>query len=418
MKLGIYLLTLACSLGHFSAAGAEAVSVDGSHKTAAVTVTASDPGNNQLLYFTSSSLTDDDRHVVFISDRSGNPNLFTRDLVTGLERQLTFNTEGALKSYVYFDGHPYRGFGKGSVSLDQRSGVAYYIQGREIRAVGLDGRQRVLATLPLGQMTAFTHVSADGARLCVPTTDARALDGDKELAGKPAYDIDKRVVSENLSSYLRVYDTRSGELIACEQVPRGWVTHVQFSPTDSSLILYNNEWCEDSGDRRMWLWDGHRHLRLRPEGDGRKKLDWTCHEMWQRDGKAIIYHGTFVSGVSYIGRVRPDGTGRVEIPLPKAWKLYGHFTVGNTGELVTDGYYEQDGDPKRFGGAWISRLQVDWEHGSVRWFPLVRHGSSWTSQDSHPHPIYNHAATAIWFTGDPNGVRAIHTLALNPPGTW
>jgi len=85
----------------------------------------------------------------------------------------------------------------------------------------------------------------------------------------------------------------------------------------SKLILYNHEWCGDPGIRRMWLWDGHRHLRLRPEGDGRSRKDWTCHEMWERDGSAIIYHGGFANGQSYIGRVKPDGSGLVEIGLPK-----------------------------------------------------------------------------------------------------
>jgi hypothetical protein len=369
-------------------------------------------GNNQLLYFTSPSLTADGRHLVFISDRTGNPNLFTRDLVTGAERQLTTNTEGVLKSYVYFNGTPYRGFGKGSVSLDPKSGTVYYIQGREVCSETLDGRQKILAELPTNQMTAFTHVSADGSRLCVPTTDARALDGEKILPLKPGYDIDKRVVEENLSSYLRVFDTVTGKQISCEPVPRAWITHVQFSPVDSNLILYNSEYCSDSGIRRMWLWDGKTHLRLRTEGAGRSRFDWTCHEMWERDGQAIIYHGTFTNGVSYIGRVRPDGTGRVEISLPKNWKRYGHFTVGNPGELVTDGYYEEPGDSK-WGGAWISRLKVDWERGHIEWSPILRHGSSWTSQDSHPHPVFNHAADAIWFTAEENGFRAVHRVNLD-----
>ena len=105
------------------------VSVVPLYETSPVRVTDPNTGNNQLLYFTSSSLTADDRHLVFISDRTGNPNLFTRDLMTGNERQLTTNTEGVLKSYVYFDGHPYRGFGKGSVSLDAGKGIVYYLQG-------------------------------------------------------------------------------------------------------------------------------------------------------------------------------------------------------------------------------------------------------------------------------------------------
>jgi len=182
------------------------------------------------------------------------------------------------------------------VSVDAQRGIIYYIQGRQICAVDTNGTSRVLAELPADQMTAFTHVSADGARLCVPTTDARALDGDTSLKGRPAYDIDARVQKENLSSYIRVFDTASGREILCERVPKAWITHVQFSPRDSSLILYNHEWCSDCGIRRMWLWNGRQHIRLRNEGDGRSSADWTCHEMWERDGSAIIYHGSYAKG--------------------------------------------------------------------------------------------------------------------------
>lgn len=337
--------------------------------------------------------------------------MFTRDLVTGAERQLTTNTEGVLKSYVYFDGTPYRGFGKGSVSLDPQSGTVYYIQGRVIRAVKLSGEGRVLAVLPTNQMTAFTHVSADGKQLCVPTTDARALDGDKQLKGKPPYDIDARVQQEHLVSYLRVYDTATGKEIFCEPVTNAWVTHVQFSPRHSNLILYNHEWCSQSGIRRMWLWDGTNHLRLRTVGDGRNADDWTCHEMWERDGSAIIYHGSYTNGQSYIGRVRPDGGGTVEIPLPKNWKRYGHFTVGHPGKLVTDGCYETAGDPSKWAGAWISLLKLDWDAHRIQWFPLTSTGSSWKSQDAHPHPVFNHGGDEIWFTSDRDGQCAAYKLS-------
>ena len=385
---------------------------DTAHVRSATPVTGPDSGNNQQLYFTSPSLTADDRRLVFISDRDGNPNLYMRDLRSGVESALTHNRDGVLKAYVYFDGHPYRGFGKGSVSLDSGRGIVYYIQGREIRVVALDGGERVLAELPADQMTAFTHVSADGRLLCVPTTDARALDGDAPLKGKPGYDIDARVRKESLSSYIRVYDTHTGAQVRCERVTGAWVTHVQFSPLRSDWILYNHEWCSDSGIRRMWLWDGSRHIRLRGEGGGRSRDDWTCHEMWERDGSSIIYHGTLHGGPSYVGRVRPDGTGRVEIALPANWSRYGHFTVGKPGELVTDGCYEQEGDP-RGNGAWISLLKVDWNAGRIRWCPLVRHGSSWDSQDSHPHPVFNHAADAVWFTSDSSGRRGVFRIDMH-----
>lgn len=82
--------------------------------------------NEQLLYFTSSSLTADDSRIVFLSDRAGHPNIFDREPRTGRERQRTANNEGYLKSYVYFDGAPYRGLGKASASLHAPSGTLFY----------------------------------------------------------------------------------------------------------------------------------------------------------------------------------------------------------------------------------------------------------------------------------------------------
>jgi hypothetical protein len=374
-------------------------------------ITKNPAANEQLLYFTSTSLLSDDRRLVFISDRTGNPNLFLRDLISGEERQLTRNAEGVLKSYVYFDGQPYRGFGKASVSVHAASGKVYFIQGRKICSADPRGRVKVLAEYPDGQMTAFTHVSADGSRLCVPTTDARALDGSNVLPGRPKYDIDARVQAESLSSWLRVYDTATGKEILSERVPKSWITHVQFSPVNREAILYNHEWPGDCGIRRIWLWDGSRHIRVRTEGEGRSRADWTCHEMWERDGKAIIYHGTYENkGPAYVGRVNPDGTGRVEIALAAGLMRYGHFTEGRSGLLVTDGYYEQPGDPKG-NGAWISLVQVDWAGRKLEWKPLCRHGSSWRSQDEHPHPIFDHAVKSVIFTSDKDGKRAAYRVA-------
>jgi len=403
--------------------------IDTTKKRAATRVMPGSQADDQLLYFTSPSLTADDRHLVFIRDCGGHPNLFAHDFASGGERQLTDNTEGFLKSYVYFDGNPYRGLGKASVSLDVHNGLVYYIQGRRICVSSLEGERRVLAEYPAGQMTAYTHLSADGRLLCVPTTDARALDGDTRLERRPEYGIDERIRAEGLSSYIRIYDTATGREVACERVPRAWVTHVQFSPRDSSLLLYNHEWTvADCGIRRLWMWDGHRHTPLRTAEDGRDRTDPVTHEMWERDGKGIIYHGCHVRSASpefsnlqqFVGRVNPDGSDPVEITLPRPWGRYGHYTNGNAGDLVTDGYYEESGDamPEKKtwgwinGGAWISYLKVDWPNRSIHWVPLCRHGSSWSWQDCHPHPIFNHAGDAIYFTSDEGGRRAIYRVEV------
>ena len=399
----------------------------------ATRVTSDIGANDQLLYFTSSSLDQEDRRLVFISDRTGNPNLFVRDLEGGAERQLTGNMNGTLKSYVYFGGNERRGFGKASVSFDSARGMLYYIQDDALCCTALDGTTRVLNRLPPDQVTAFTHVSADGRRLCVPTTDARALEADRlvndspayaanqekkneVISDKPDYDIDARVRDEGLSSWLNVFDTQSGDLIVREQVKYAWITHVQFSPLDSRLILYNHEWPSDCGIRRMWLWDGERHIRLRSEGDGRSKSDWTCHEMWQADGKYIIYHGKYADGRAYVGRVDTHGHDPVEIALPAAYHRYGHFTAGSRHNdwLVSDGYFHPEGVPENsnWGGEWISLVTVDWKRRNIRWVGLCPHESFWDCQDSHPHPIFDHADRFIYFTSNKSGSRSVYRVAV------
>lgn len=382
---------------------------------------------DQLLYFTSSSLAADDRTAVFIREIDGHPNLWACDLATAHARPLTNNTSGYLKSYVYFDGRPHQGFGKASVSLDPASGLVYFIQGDELRCVDLDGgRSQTLANLSGEEVTAFTHVSADGRLICIPTTDGAALDGRFEN-NRPTYDIDARVRSEGMASYLNLFDTRTGERVAREPVERAWITHVQFSPRDSRLILYNHEWPIDCGIRRAWLWDGSIHRMLRSEGDIRSRGDWVCHEMWSRDGQSIIYHGRYAgtdpvtsgmklifgagNGPAFIGRCDADGGNLVEIALPPEYTRYGHFTVGNGEALVSDGYYELSDDPAGKVGAWISILTPDWNRRTIDWKPIARHGSSWKSQDEHPHPIFDHAGRSVFFTSDMTGQRAVYRIA-------
>lgn len=371
----------------------------------------------QLLYFTSTSLSADGRHVVAIGERDGNPNLFRIDLDNGDIGQLTGNEDGILRSYVYFEGQPYRGLGKASVSFDAVRGVLYYLQGREIRAVDLEGRERVLATLPGDQVTAFTHVSADGTRLCVPTTDAAAFTEDAAWSERHK-GIDARVRRLGLKSYLRVYATETGEELACESVPSAWVTHVQFSPNNAEHILYNHEWPADCGIRRVWLWDGKQHRALRSEGNGRSRKDWTCHEMWERDGEAVIYHGLYEDGRAYIGRIPLSGAPIAELALPQGWGRYGHFTVGpSRADLVTDGYYHGGAEDGSRTCPWISHLDVDWDSGRVSWRVLGRSDSSWDSQDSHPHPILDAAGDFVYFTSDKEGKRAIYRLPVGATDT-
>ena len=86
--------------------------------------------------------------------------------------------------------------------------------------------------------------------------------------------------------------------------------------------------------------------------------------------------------------------------------------MDHDGHLVCDGYFKFPGeikavrenstdngpDPHKKDGAYISAQQVDWERGILKWRPLCRHESDWLGQDAHPHPIYNHGGTKVYFS--------------------
>lgn len=402
--------------------------------------------NTQLLYFTCSSLSADDERIYLISDRDGHPNVWMHDMFRGTDRKLTDNQKGILKSYVYFDGTQNEGLGKASVCLDYIRERVYYIQDDKICRTDRDGNIRVLNRVPDGRMTAFTHVSLDGTKLCVPMTDGRILDFYPETEGegldkRPKYNIDQRAQDEGLNSYLCVYDTESGALLYEKTIPRCWITHVQFHPLDSDIIMYNHEWSAfDCGIRRVNIYDRHQDIfyHVRTEGDDtkgnprgyvRSRHDWVCHEMWTDDGRSIIYHGGYDDGPAMVGRCDIDFTHTDadglpvrnfwEIALPDEYNAYGHFLMDHRGNLTCDGYYRMPGekiierenstdngpDPHRKDGAYITKVEPDWDEGILHWVPLCKHDSDWLGQDAHPHPIYAHAGDRIFFNS-----RMAHTV--------
>ena len=384
--------------------------------------------NTQLLYFTGSSLSRDDKLLFMISDKGGSPNIVVRDLEKGTEKTLTQNSNGTMKSYVYFDCRPGIGLSKASVCLDAERRIAYFIQDNSICRVGENGVVAKLADVPADRVTAFTHVSSDGRLLCVPMTDARALDYDPETEGsgldrRPIYNIDGRVQQEKLSSYLCVYDTASGALVYEKKVPLCWITHVQFNPVDPEIIMYNHEWpVSDCGIRRIWIYD-HRQDAIRqvrtegsdtlgnPHGFARKRGDWVCHEMWSDDGRIVIYHGGYENGPAMVGRYELESGRYWEIALPDDYNAYGHFTMDHDMNLVCDGYFkfpedvkvvrenstDNGPDPHKKDGEYISKVVPDWDKGILTWIPLCKHSSDWLGQDAHPHPIYSHDGRRIFF---------------------
>jgi hypothetical protein len=120
-----------------------------------------------------------------------------------------------------------------------------------------------------------------------------------------------------------------------------------------------------------------------------------------------------------------------ELPFPAGFASYGHVSAHDDHTLVTDGIAEptdafdadapsrtaSEGHSDRLdgadapaedeGGRWITLIDIDWSDRRLAWRPIVEHGSSWSSQDAHPHPVFDHAGRSVIFTTDVDGRRTV-----------
>jgi hypothetical protein len=369
--------------------------------------------DDMVLYFTSNSILGDDKRMIFIRTIDGCNNIWLLDLESGKEKQITYFTEKCPNELFFHQFHQndFKALYIASVVLHSRTGIIYFLKDRKLWRFDLNGNGRVLAYLPDKTDIGQCHVNEQGTKFVMCTADDRIFDGTS--------DFDKIAQARNLSSHILVYDTDAGALLMDEVVHSAYVDHVQFSPLDDNIILYNHEWASfDQGIRRIWIFDGRRHITLRTEGEGRSRDDGVSHEMWERGTGNLIYHGGYTNGVKFIGRISfkdphdPTAYAITEIPLPPKCKKYGHFTVSNNNLLVSDGHYALAGEKESWGGEWLTLFKPDWERKTVELEPLCRHLSSWSCQEVHPHPVFNHAANAVFFTSDFEGKRAVYKVDI------
>ncbi|MDF2927702.1 MAG: hypothetical protein K0R57_6616 [Paenibacillaceae bacterium] len=374
------------------------------------------PGNHHHLYFTSNSFTTDNRDVLFISDQSGgHPNVFKLSLEDGTAVQLTDNRDGYMRSYVYYDGGINRGLAKASPSYDPHHHRLLYIQDNRVHLLNLHTLEdEMIYRLADHVCTGFTHISADGRYACIPVIDSSAFEAG---SGNPFTRIRLKVSREQIESQLLVIDTHTGEAeVRFSQA--GWITHVQFHPADSNLILYNHE--GGMVEQRMWLYD-HRtgqSVKVRDQSSAGSTL-WICHELWAGREEAVLYHGTLGTPndpsmkdlhgareeiVSFIGRIDPASGREWELAFPASMQAYGHFMMSPAGDrFATDGIID---------GRSIHLIEPDWEKGQLFWTKACSHNSSFATQDVHPHPVFSHDSRRLLFTSDAHNERAKGHLYL------
>lgn len=385
--------------------------------------------NDQHLYFTSPSITDDDQYLIIISEREGSPDLYCIDRKTFEISKIT-NSKGLLKSYTYPQGGN-QGLSKASPFLDSKNKKIYWIEDDSIWGKDLNSNEvaHQITSLPAGWLTGYTNVSSDGKKFCVPCTDPRAFRDEDTTQHDQLKSVPIRMVNEGYKTKVIVVDIESGTYDAEIEVPF-WVTHVQFNPKDSKNILCNSEGSLASRGKRNYpywgrIWevniDGS-YRRLLGQNDG----EYVNHENWFYSGSEIIFHGKynqniikksgyfsmivfnkFVSKIfsrqrldsmfdHYVSAIDENGNRLFTIDTKHP---VSHAVVATKGKnFVTDsrdgniyGYKEYDDFDKRL---------------------ICYHGSSLEFQDAHPHPRVSKNGKSIIFTSDRDGSCNVYEVKL------
>ncbi|MFS0725777.1 oligogalacturonate lyase family protein [Paenibacillus sp. 1P07SE] len=332
-------------------------------------------------YFTESGWYDEERRVLFFSDRGNSTNLFSLHLESGEMTQLTdYPDNSNLEACI----HP-----------DERI-VYVRVNGQIVELDMATLEERVVYSCPEGFGIGNMSCTADGRYVmtCIQEDLSHRLDldlghgyvGHRELMeAKPI----SRVVS---------IDVDTDEVKVCYEA-HCFITHINASPTVPWLITFCHEGPWHLVDHRIWGLD----LREGKAWKIRERLEpaeKTGHEFFFPDGERIGYHGFRLDGTNYFGSIRYDNTEMEEHDFPfDTW----HAHADGKDQAVVDG----KGTVKTL-VMW--RRDESGDFGPPRVLCELR--CSFHSQKVHAHPRFNRTGERILFTSDKNGYANLYMVEL------
>lgn len=344
-----------------------------------------DGSDNAHLYFTSTSFVGEgaDR-VIVSSNRLGERAYFLLEIP---ERKMVQVTEASDTPFS-------------QACLDP-AGRLFAFRGCSLMRVDLDSLEaEEIYRVPDGSRPLLPTCTADGEQVAFAYCETQQTSTE---SGRIYSTMGERYYQHPACVVMRVH-AESGEAIAVWG-ERNWISHVCIHPTNPDLILF----CHEGGShvrQRMWtvdLSDGpgreahplfHQHL-----GES------CCHEYFTRQGEVGFQCNVEHDGQSegYNCFIRADGTWLRQFLLPGPRP--GHIQSNSDNSLVVGdrGHLSRD---DREGGAYMSLIRHVEGRGEVT--RLCRHDTSWTTQISHPHPIFSPDDRWALYTSDAGGACNVY----------
>ena len=305
---------------------------------------------------------DTGHRVVRLTTEPGSASLyFNQNGYTGDGKEMVYTTPKGI-SVLNLATHQTRPVVEGKVRVvvtGHKSQRVYYLENGAVWYADVDtGEKRQIAKLP--ERGSISTVNADETLLAGTYIEGNAIvpaapsqqSQEPQILDQPASK--ERMMEARLAAHLPMalftVEVKSGEVKVIHR-STDWLNHLEFSPTDPTLLMFCHEGPWHKVDR-IWL--------MRADGSHIEKvhtrtmaMEIAGHEFWSADGKTLWYDLQTPRGeVFWLAAFRVDTGERTWYALTRdEWSI--HFNVSRDGSL----FCGDGGDPgqvaKAEHGQWI-----------------------------------------------------------------
>jgi oligogalacturonide lyase len=274
--------------------------------------------------------------MVFRGETPRGRQLFAVDLATDSVRQLTDRAGGV----------------NGELVAPEK-GQAFYQSRDSIFSVDVrTGVNRLVIVLPAGMHGSISTVNADATMIAGVTAGPEAAEILRQYPAKA--DFFERIFAAHIPHSLWTLDVRTGALATIHQ-ENTWLGHVQFSPTDPTLLMFCHEGPWQLVDR-IWTIDV-RSRAVKKIHTRTVENEIAGHEFFSPDGRTIWYDLQIPRSVTFKLRgvdVASDAARTFGVRRDD-WGI--HFNVSPDQSLYASDGGDSSQVARTHGGMWINLLR-------------------------------------------------------------
>lgn len=344
-------------------------------------------GDTYHPYFTKTLIDAENEYMLVASNRTGAWQLYTLRFQDGQMVQLTDSDN----IYVF------------SSVLDMHKHKVYYFAGRTLKSVRLDNlEEEELMRIPYGFRPSDLSITNDGGVLAFSYIEEIEASTQTSVIYS---EMRERHFQRPMSVVIRFDIEKKSAFVVWGE--REWISHVNISPVDSNLILFCHEGPWHLVHR---LWTARIDLdHVAPLIDQRRGLEKIGHEFFTASGRIAAQYSCrdhLSENFNRHGDIFVNADGSDERRYYYPYTRPGHVQMNYEETLGVGDRAHISLDMKEHNRNYISLLKYEDKHIEVGL--LCKHGSSWTSQVSHPHPLFTRDDQHIIFSSDMVGKTNVY----------